>query len=119
MNKKTAIAAAGVIAGAVAIGVLATGGPEQYSDVPSNYAEIAADGTVLRVIVASEAFIMSGAVGDPDTWVETSLDGSKRKNYAGKGYKYDNVRDAFIPPEPENFDAELDEKTGRWKKKAI
>ena len=25
-----------------------------------------------------------------------------RKNYAGKGYKYDESRDAFIPPKPYN-----------------
>jgi hypothetical protein len=38
---------------------------------------------------------------DPNTR-EPSLDQSKalRKNYAGIGYKYDNVRDAFIPPKP-------------------
>ena len=29
----------------------------------------------------------------------TYKDGSKRKNYAGKGWKYDTSRDAFIPPQ--------------------
>ena len=38
---------------------------------------------------------------DPDT-NEPSADQSKafRKNYAGLGYTYDEVRDAFIPPQP-------------------
>jgi hypothetical protein len=27
-------------------------------------------------------------------------DGRQRKNYAGIGYRYDSVRDAFIPPTP-------------------
>ena len=38
---------------------------------------------------------------DPDT-NEPSVDQSKafRKNYAGLGYTYDEVRDAFIPPQP-------------------
>ena len=27
-----------------------------------------------------------------------------RKNYAGIGYLYDPIRDAFIPPKPENID---------------
>ena len=31
-------------------------------------------------------------------WVQTFKDRSQRKNYAGIGYKYDEDRDAFIPP---------------------
>lgn len=33
-------------------------------------------------------------------WVQTSYNGNIRKNYAGIGYSYDSVRDAFIPPKP-------------------
>ena len=33
-------------------------------------------------------------------WVETFKDRSQRKNYAGRDYKYDEDRDAFIPPQP-------------------
>ena len=33
-------------------------------------------------------------------WVETFKDRSQRKNYAGTNYKYDEDRDAFIPPQP-------------------
>lgn len=36
-----------------------------------------------------------------------------RKNYAGIGYTYDPVRDAFIPPRP-TPDAVLDEETCQW-----
>jgi hypothetical protein len=36
-----------------------------------------------------------------------------RKNYAGIGYTYDPVRDAFIPPKPSD-DATLDESTCQW-----
>ncbi len=36
-----------------------------------------------------------------------------RKNYAGIGYTYDDVRDAFIPPKP-TPDATLDEATCQW-----
>jgi hypothetical protein len=45
-----------------------------------------------------------------------SSDQSKsfRKNYAGIGYKYDQTRDAFIPPKPFNSWL-LDEDTCRWK----
>ena len=33
-------------------------------------------------------------------WVQTFKDRSKRKNYASKGFTYDEDRDAFIPPKP-------------------
>jgi hypothetical protein len=51
---------------------------------------------------------------DPNT-NEPSEDQSKafRKNYAGIGYTYDSVRDAFIRPKP--FDSWiLDEATCQW-----
>ena len=35
-------------------------------------------------------------------WRQTSYNGNIRKNYAGIGYKYDDTRDAFIPPKPFN-----------------
>jgi len=34
------------------------------------------------------------------TWKQTSYNGTFRKHYAGIGYTYDNVLDAFIPPQP-------------------
>lgn len=37
-----------------------------------------------------------------------------RKNYAGLGYTYDEVRDAFIPPKPYNSWL-LNEDTCQWK----
>jgi hypothetical protein len=33
-------------------------------------------------------------------WLKCSYNGNIRKNYPGKGYSYDEVRDAFIPPKP-------------------
>ena len=61
----------------------------------SHFAKIESD-IVTKVIVAEQDFIdrLSG------TWVKTSYIGSIRKNYAGKGYTYDSVRDAFISPKP-------------------
>jgi len=35
-----------------------------------------------------------------DVWKQTSYNGNIRKNFAGVGYKYDQTRDAFIPPKP-------------------
>lgn len=46
-------------------------------------------------------------------WKQTSYNGNFRKNYAGIGYVYDKVRDAFIAPKP--FESwTLDEVTARW-----
>ena len=69
-----------------------------------------------EVIVAEIEFIYSKAIPDPESWIKTSYntrggihygdDGKPdggvplRKNYAGVGYSYDVVRDAFIPPKP-------------------
>lgn len=43
----------------------------------------------------------------------TSYSGKIRKNYAGIGYTYDSVRDAFIPPKP-YVSWTLNETTCRW-----
>ena len=66
----------------------------------SHFAEINSDNIVQRVIVAEQNFINSGAVGDSFNWVQTSYNGNFRKNYAGSGYTYDKVKDAFIAPKP-------------------
>jgi hypothetical protein len=62
---------------------------------------------VTQVIVAEQEVIDLGLFGTG--WVQTSYNthGGQhpegrplRKNYAGVGYTYDAVRDAFIPPKP-------------------
>lgn len=76
------------------------------------FAELAPDGTVLRVIVASPAFIAK----QPGTWVQTWMpDGQarSRKNYAGVGYVFDADRNAFVAPKP-TPDATFNETTCRW-----
>ena len=46
-------------------------------------------------------------------WVQTSYNGSIRKNFAGIGFTYDEERDAFIAPKP--FESwSLNEVTCRW-----
>ena len=96
----------------------------------SHFAEIDKDNIVQRVIVAKQDFIDSGAVSDANNWVQTSFntrggvhyapnsnepDGgiALRKNYAGKGYTYDQTRDAFVPPKP-HLSWVLDEDTCQW-----
>lgn len=46
-------------------------------------------------------------------WVQTSYSGSFRKNFAGIGFTYDEIRDAFITPEPEG-NLGFDEETCTW-----
>ena len=45
-----------------------------------------------------QAFIAS--LGLTGRWLQTSYNGTFRKNYAGISYLYDEQRDAFIPPQP-------------------
>lgn len=98
----------------------------------AHFAEIDETGTVLRVIVADQEFIDSGAVGDPKNWVQTSYntrggihynpetglpseDQSKalRMNFAGPGGVYDAQRDVFYNRQP--FPSwTLDETTYWW-----
>ena len=85
----------------------------------SHFAELDADNVVLRVIVAEQDFVDAL----PGRWVQTSYNtqGGKHKlggvplrvNYAGIGYTYDVVRDAFIPPQPFASWA-LDEESCNW-----
>jgi hypothetical protein len=68
------------------------------------------DGKVTQVIVAEPEFFDTFVDSSPGTWLQTSyntiggqhtLGGTPlRKNYAGIGYSYDSVRDAFILPQP-------------------
>jgi hypothetical protein len=49
------------------------------------------------------------------TWVQSSKDGSFRKNQAGKGYTYDRERDAFIAAKTSYLDSwVLNENTCQW-----
>lgn len=85
----------------------------------AHFAEIDENNIVIRVLVVEQEFINTGALGNPEKWIQTSYnthggihydpntnepdDGTPlRKNYAGKGYTYDSVKDAFIPPKPYN-----------------
>jgi hypothetical protein len=67
------------------------------------------NGIVEQVIVAEPEFFETFVDTSPGEWIQTSYNthGGQhpegrplRKNYAGVGYSYDSVRDAFIPPQP-------------------
>lgn len=75
----------------------------------SHYAKVL-DGKVIQVIVAEPEFFNTFVDSSPGEWIQTSYNtyGGQhktggtplRKNYAGIGYSYDRVKDAFIPPKP-------------------
>lgn len=78
----------------------------------TNFAEIDKNGNVVQVIVASQSFIDSGAVGNPINWIIS--DEKTKKNNAGIGYIYEKNVDAFVPPKPIDAPATLDIKTEKW-----
>jgi hypothetical protein len=82
----------------------------------AHFAEIDSEGTVLRVLVVADdqeargQEFLADDLGLGGTWKKTSYNTAGgvhanggtpyRKNYAGIGFKYDAVKDAFIPPKP-------------------
>ena len=83
----------------------------------SHFAEINADNIVIRVVVGDNSMPNEGYNWLIDnlggTWIQTSYNNRIRFNYAGIGYTYDEVRDAFIAPKCHD-EAVLDEATCRW-----
>ena len=75
----------------------------------SHFAKVV-NNVVTEVVVANQDFINN----QEGTWLQTSYNGSIRKNYAGIGFTYDSTRDAFI--EPKQFASWiLNENTCKWK----
>jgi hypothetical protein len=87
----------------------------------AHYAFLNQDNIVTEIIVGiDETETIEGL--DTETWYgnfrnqickRTSYNGNIRKNYAGIGFIYDESRDAFIAPEPENHIG-FDEETCQW-----
>jgi len=91
----------------------------------AHYAFLDENNIVTEVITGvDETELIEGLL--PEEWYgnfrgqscrRTSYNNNIRKNYAGIGYLYDPVRDAFIPPKPENIDGiefVLNEETCLW-----
>jgi hypothetical protein len=87
----------------------------------AHYAFLNEENIVTEVIVGiDETELIEGL--DPETWYgnfrgqvckRTSYNGKIRKNFAGIGFTYDETRDAFIAPEPDN-QIGFDEETCQW-----
>ena len=85
----------------------------------AHFAELDENDVVLRVLVVPDNQEHRGQefcaddLGLGGTWVQTSYNGNKRKNFAGIGMKFDRARDAFIFPKP--FESwTLNEETCLW-----
>lgn len=82
-------------------------------------AKVNAEGIVEEVLVVPDAQehrvhdYLANDLGLGGTWVQTSYNANIRKNYAGIGFTYDSVRDAFIPPKCHEV-AVLNEDTCLW-----
>ena len=80
----------------------------------AHYAKVES-GLVTQVIVAEPEFFDTFVDPSPGEWIQTSYNTqggihseggvALRENYAGVGYTYDKIRDAFIPPSPPEYDA--------------
>jgi hypothetical protein len=78
----------------------------------AHFAQLDENNIVRQVLVIEQDVINTGLFGEPSSFIQTSynthggvhtLGGTPlRKNYAGIGYTYDSVRDAFIPPKAFN-----------------
>jgi hypothetical protein len=87
----------------------------------AHYAFLDDNNIVTEVIVGiDETELIEGL--DPETWYgdfrnqvckRTSYNAKIRKNYAGIGYEYDVVLDAFIPPKCHD-EATLNNDTAQW-----
>lgn len=86
----------------------------------AHWAELDDNNIVLRVLVGNN----NDPAGDEGyqwlidnlggTWVKTSYNGNIRYNFAGIGYTYDPIDDAFIAPAPCNHNALILNDKKRW-----
>ena len=93
----------------------------------AHYAKIGVGNIVTKVHVLSNEVLMKDGeeneqqgleflqnlYNNKDLYIQTSYNGTFRKNYAGVGYTYDQTKDAFIPPQPYPSWL-LDELTCQW-----
>jgi len=86
----------------------------------SHWAEIDDDSKVIRVLVGDNndpagdegySWLIDNLGG---TWIKTSYNGTIRFNYAGIGYTYDPIDDAFIAPVPCSHEELLLNDLKRW-----
>jgi hypothetical protein len=86
----------------------------------SHFAEIDETNTVIRVLVCDNndpagdegySYLVKTFGGN---WIKTSYNGNIRYNYAGIGFTYDPIDDAFIAPAPCEHDSLILNELKRW-----
>ena len=65
----------------------------------AHYAKIV-DGIVTQVIVAEAEFFDTFVDNTPGEWLQSSFNGSIRKQFAGVGFSYDKTNDEFVQCQP-------------------
>lgn len=100
----------------------------------AHFAELDQNNTVLQVIVVDNTMTLDAnnqesevvgvaycqsLFGENTRWMQTSYNGTARKNFAGIGLTYDSQRNAFIAPQPEGDGWILDEETCQWRNPEI
>lgn len=82
----------------------------------AHFAQLDKTDTVIQVIVVNNAVLLDedgveqeslgvdfckSLYGKDTKWVQTSYNANFRAYYAGLGFKYDRVKDEFVPPQIE------------------
>jgi hypothetical protein len=100
----------------------------------AHFAEIDENNIVTRVVVVDDSYLIgqngkenedfgiafcctyfnNSTRNNSTKWLQTSYNGNFRKNYAGVGFTYSYLDDAFIPPCPDESFV-LDKTTFTWK----
>jgi hypothetical protein len=72
----------------------------------AHFAEIDENKIVKRVLVVDNSVehrgedFLANELGLGGRWIQTSYNGNFRKQFAGIGYRYDEVNDIFVSPQP-------------------
>ena len=72
----------------------------------AHFAEIDENNIVKRVLVVDNSQehrgedFLSNELGLGGRWIQTSYNNNFRRRYAGIGFKYDEINDVFITPQP-------------------
>lgn len=91
----------------------------------AHWAELDSNNIVLRVLVGDNndpngdegyQWLIDNLGG---TWVKTSYNANIRKNFAGIGFTYDPINDAFIAPKPDGIGWVLNKETYQWENEIV
>jgi hypothetical protein len=98
----------------------------------AHFAELNDNNKVIQVVVVNNNELLDESGNESEQkgidfcinlfsgrWIQTSYNGNIRKNYAGKDFIYDPIKDAFIPPKPEKGEWVLNEDTCLWEETTV